>query len=63
MYDNGRCHFYIDEPAQTDVGTLVIPLRWLQDHEGKVWAEAWPIQINHNVSQFLTSQLQVKANY
>ncbi|KAF9455571.1 hypothetical protein BDZ94DRAFT_1303006 [Collybia nuda] len=44
MYDDGYCHFYIDEPARLKDGTLVIPVRWLEDSGGSIWANAWRIE-------------------
>ncbi|KAH6874840.1 hypothetical protein BKA70DRAFT_1449269 [Coprinopsis sp. MPI-PUGE-AT-0042] len=38
MYDAGEKHFYVDEIASTE-REFVVPLRWLEDHEGSVWAE------------------------
>ncbi|PPR08199.1 hypothetical protein CVT24_001412 [Panaeolus cyanescens] len=49
MYDGGNgSHFYIDEPAQMKDGQFVLPLRWLEDEEGRVWADAWEIVLNSN---------------
>ncbi|KAF8153401.1 hypothetical protein B0H34DRAFT_754825 [Crassisporium funariophilum] len=48
MYDDGNRHFFIDEPARLKDGSFVIPLRWLEDSEGKIWAEAWQIGLGED---------------
>ncbi|KAF8148461.1 hypothetical protein B0H34DRAFT_679784 [Crassisporium funariophilum] len=49
MYDSGNeRHYFIDEPASLQNGRIVIPVRWLEDEEGKMWADAWEIEINNN---------------
>ncbi|TFK29556.1 hypothetical protein FA15DRAFT_677776 [Coprinopsis marcescibilis] len=48
MYDNGTRHFYIDEPAQTAGGQIVIPIRWLEDDYGKVWCDTWKVEYNND---------------
>lgn len=44
MYDDGRNHFYIDEPARMKDGSIIIPIRWLEDSKGKIWMDAWQIE-------------------
>jgi hypothetical protein len=44
MYGDGCRHFYIDEPARLKDGTLVIPVQWLEDSNGNMWADAWKIE-------------------
>ncbi|TFK59759.1 hypothetical protein BDN72DRAFT_873007 [Pluteus cervinus] len=43
MYDNGKHHYYIDEPAQLRDGTLTVLVRWLEDEEGNIWMDTWKI--------------------
>ena len=50
MYDDekGR-HYFIDEPASLENGEVVVPVRWLEDEKGVVWAEVWEIRRNEEV--------------
>ncbi|TFK18464.1 hypothetical protein FA15DRAFT_660668 [Coprinopsis marcescibilis] len=48
MYDDGKRHYFIDEPARTVKSIVVIPIRWLEDDECKVWFEAWDIEYDDN---------------
>ena len=50
MYDAGNCHYYINELAQLTSGKFVIPVRWLEDTNGKVFADAYAVTINLQVS-------------
>ena len=50
MYDAGNCHYYINELAQLTSGKFVIPVRWLEDTDGKVFADAYAVTINLQVS-------------
>ncbi|EDR03329.1 uncharacterized protein LACBIDRAFT_307447 [Laccaria bicolor S238N-H82] len=46
MYDDGSCHYYIDEPAHLRSGGLVIPLQWLENEaDGKIWVDVWEIEV------------------
>ena len=60
MYDDekGR-HYFIDEPACLENGTMVIPVRWLEDEKGVVWAEAWEVRRNEGTVR--TSQLYLSG--
>ena len=58
MYDAGSRHYYIDELAQLKSGTFVIPVRWLEDHTGCIFADAYTIAFNDQVSNFLFVKLQ-----
>ncbi|KAG2006968.1 hypothetical protein CC2G_014704 [Coprinopsis cinerea AmutBmut pab1-1] len=50
MYDNGLYHFYVDELAQLEDGSLVVPVRWLEDESGGVFADAWKVKKNDDGS-------------
>lgn len=52
MYDNGSCHFYIDELARLKNGTFIIPVRWLEDEDGNVYADAYVVSVDHEVRNF-----------
>ena len=52
MYDDGNRHFYIDELARLKNGHFVIPLRWLEDHNGNVLADAYAVTVNDEVWGF-----------
>ncbi len=52
MYDNGSCHFYIDEISRLKNGTFVIPVRWLEDEDRNVHADAYVVKFNHGVRCF-----------
>lgn len=45
MYDAGHgIHYFIDEPAMLLNMKVVIPVRWLEDEKGGIWAEAWEVE-------------------
>ena len=45
MYDAGSdLHFFVDEPASLSNEEVVIPVRWLEDEKGEVWAEVWEVR-------------------
>ncbi|KJA24844.1 hypothetical protein HYPSUDRAFT_135587 [Hypholoma sublateritium FD-334 SS-4] len=46
MYDAGHCHYYINELAQLKSGEFIIPVRWLEDTDGKVFADAYVVTID-----------------
>jgi hypothetical protein len=49
MYDAGNNkHFFVDEPAVLINDKMVIPVRWLEDEKGEIWADAWEVQ--HDVA-------------
>jgi hypothetical protein len=49
MYDAGHKHYYIDELARLDDGSLIIPIRWLEDSKGNVMADAYQIKFHEQV--------------
>lgn len=59
MYDGGNRHYYIDELARLKNGDFVIPLRWLEDNEGNVLADAYAVTLNDEVRDF---QLELELN-
>jgi len=50
MYDDkeGR-HYFIDEPAALNSGQLVIPVRWLEDESGAIWADVWEVETDERL--------------
>ena len=52
MYDAGNRHYYIDELARLKNGDLVIPVRWLEDNDGTVFADAYAVALNDQVRNF-----------
>lgn len=45
MYDAGNSkHFFIDEPAVLMNNKMIIPVRWLEDEGGDIWADAWEVE-------------------
>lgn len=57
MYDAGDRHFYIDELARLKDGNYVIPVRWLEDSDGIVFADALPVIFDAQVQCFLLSKI------
>ncbi len=49
MYDAGDRHFYIDELARLKNGSYVIPVRWLEDNDGIVFMDAFPVTFDAQV--------------
>lgn len=52
MYDAGDRHYYIDELACLKNGNLVIPMRWLEDDDGGVFADAYAVTFDNQVGVF-----------
>jgi hypothetical protein len=49
MYDAGYRHYYIDEVARLKSGDFVIPVRWLEDNDGNVFADGYAIAFDDQV--------------
>ncbi|KAF8953953.1 hypothetical protein BDZ97DRAFT_1766967, partial [Flammula alnicola] len=47
MYDAGDRHYYIDELARLKNGNFIIPVRWLEDDNGNVFADAYTVTFDH----------------
>lgn len=52
MYDAGDRHYYIDELARLKNGDFIIPVRWLEDNDGNVFADAYAVTFNDQVRGF-----------
>jgi hypothetical protein len=52
MYDAGDRHYYIDELARLKNGDFIIPVRWLEDNDGNVFADAYAVTFNDQVQGF-----------
>ena len=52
MYDAGDRHYYIDELARLKNGNFIIPVRWLEDNNGNVFAEAYAVTFDDQVQIF-----------
>ncbi len=49
MYDKEGYHFYVDEVSRLKNGSFIIPMRWLEDEVGVVYADAYAVKFDHNV--------------
>jgi len=49
MYDAGDRHYYIDELARLNDGKFVIPVRWLEDLKGNIFADAYQVVLHDTV--------------
>jgi hypothetical protein len=52
MYDAVNRHYYIDELARLENGNFIIPVRWLEDTEGNIFADAYAVAFNDQVRAF-----------
>ncbi|KAF8905268.1 hypothetical protein CPB84DRAFT_1845065 [Gymnopilus junonius] len=46
MYDAGDRHYYINELARLKNSNFIIPVQWLEDTDGQVFADAYAIVFN-----------------
>jgi hypothetical protein len=53
MYDAGDRHYYIDELARLRDGNFIIPVRWLEDTDKNVYADAYAVTFDDQVQGFL----------
>ena len=49
MYDSGTHHYYIYELARLKTGNFIVPMRWLEDTDGNVFADAFPVTFDAQV--------------
>ena len=52
MYDAGDRHYYIDELACLKNVNFIIPVRWLEDNNGNVFADAYAVTFDDQVRYF-----------
>lgn len=52
MYDAGDRHYYIDELACLNDGSFIIPVRWLEDSKGKIFADAYQVVFHDHVRSY-----------
>ncbi|KIJ97058.1 hypothetical protein K443DRAFT_10181 [Laccaria amethystina LaAM-08-1] len=51
MYDAGNSvHYFIDEPAILLNMKMVIPVQWLEDEKGGIWADAWEVEYDESAN-------------
>ena len=50
---------YRAELAQLKNGTFVIPVRWLEDHTGCIFADAYTVAFDDQVSNCLSTQITI----
>ncbi len=64
MYDSGGCHFYIDELSRLKNGTFVIPVRWLEDEDRIVHADAYVVKFDLTSTIYQTGTfISLKIDY
>jgi hypothetical protein len=59
MYDAGNRHYYIDELARLKNGNFIIPVRWLEDVDKNVFADAYEVVFGDQVQCFLDRILPI----
>ena len=52
MYDAGDHHYYINELARLKNSDFIIPVQWLEDNDGNVFADAYEVTFNDQVQGF-----------
>jgi hypothetical protein len=52
MYDAGDRHYYIDELARCKSGNFIIPVRWLEDTNKNIFADAYAVTFDDQVPGF-----------
>ncbi len=52
MYDAGDCHYFIDELAHLKISNFIIPVQWLEDNDGSVFADAYAVTFDNQVRGF-----------
>jgi hypothetical protein len=52
MYDAGDCHYFINKLARLKNGDFVIPVQWLEDNDGNVFADAYAVTFDNKVQSF-----------
>jgi len=63
MYDAGDRHYYIDELAHLKNGNFIIPVRWLEDNDGGVFADAYTVTFDNQVWEFLLWSQSIHSTY
>jgi hypothetical protein len=54
MYDAGNgAHYFIDKPAILSNMKMVVPVRWLEDEKGGIWADAWEVEYDESTVSLL----------